>query len=178
MKHTILAAAIGLFALPCFAQGYANNSSPTIGLSYTSLKIKLDDLPNADWKTDAIGIQGSIPLTDNIWTEAKLLTGTNSNTSFGVRMDLDHYIGVNLLGRLPILTTGFSLYGSVGVGSTRLTASAPGFADESYSDSGLGYGFGLMYSTGPLDLRVGYESLYSDEGIEVDGMNLSGSYRF
>lgn len=166
-----------LFAMPASAQQATNKPSPFIGLTHTSLKIKFDDLPNTTWRTDAVGVNAGVPLTNNVWLEAKALKGINGTTQNNVRMELDHYLGINLLGRLPIITTGFSLYGSIGAGKTKLTASAPG-VQANASDTGLGYGFGVMYSTGPLNFRIGYENLYSDDGTEIDGVNVGGSYRF
>ena len=166
-----------LFAMPASAQEATHKPSPFIGLTHTSLKIKFDDLPDTTWRTDAVGVNAGIPLTDNVWLEAKALKGTSGTTQNNVRMELDHYLGINLIGRLPIITTGFSLYGSIGAGKTKLTASGPGF-QASASETGLGYGFGVMYSTGPLNFRIGYENLYSDEGAEIDGVNVAGSYRF
>ncbi|MCE2744545.1 MAG: porin family protein [Burkholderiales bacterium] len=151
--------------------------SPFIGITQTSLKIKLDTLPNATWKADAIGVNAGLPLTNNIWLEAKGLKGTNSTSINNTRRELDHYIGLNLVGRLPIISTGFSLYGSVGAGQTKLSTTGPGI-QTSESNSSLGYGFGVMYNTGPFNFRVGYESLFNDDGIEIDGMNVSGGYRF
>ena len=181
IKTVIATAAVAtfstLFSMPAFAQDATQKPSPFIGLTHTSLKIKLDDLPNTTWRTDAIGVTAGIPLTNNVWLEAKALKGTSGTTQSNIRMELDHYLGINLIGRLPIITTGFSLYGSVGAGKTKLTASAPGF-QASESDTGLGYGFGVMYNSGPFNFRVGYENLYSDDGTEIDGMNVAGSYRF
>jgi hypothetical protein len=58
-----------------------------------------------------------------------------------------------------------------------LSTTGPGIA-RSESNSSLGYGFGVMYNTGPFNFRVGYESLFNDDGIEIDGVNVGGGYRF
>lgn len=179
---TLIASATAAFlstlvAVPAFAQEVTYKPSPFIGLTHTSLKIKFDELPDTTWRSDAVGVTAGIPLADNVWLEAKALKGTNSTTQSNIRMELDHYLGINLVGRLPIISTGFSLYGSVGAGKTKLTTSTPGF-QTSESDTSLGYGFGVMYNNGPFNFRVGYENLYSDEGTEIDGVNVSGLYRF
>lgn len=166
-----------LFSVPATAQNALQGPSPSLGLVHTSLKIKFDDLPNTTWKADAIGVNAGLPLTNNVWLEAKALKGINSTTQGNVRMELDHYLGINLVGRLPITTTGFSLYGSVGAGKTKLTASAPGL-DGSASETGMSYGYGVMYNTGPFNLRIGYENLYNEDGAEIDGWNVGASYRF
>ena len=177
LKTTILACSVAFVSHTVAAQGNQPKSSPFIGLTQTSLKIKFDELPNNSWKTDAIGVNAGFPLTTNLWLEAKALKGTSGSSQGNVRIELDHYLGINLVGRAPIATTGFSFYGSIGAGQTKLTASAPGLRVKE-SDSSLSYGFGAMYNTGPFNFRIGYENLYSDDGVEIDGVNIGGSYRF
>lgn len=172
-----LALLLGTTAHNAAAQGTQTTLRPFIGLTQTSLKIKFDNLPNSSFRSDAIGLTGGLPLTENLWLEAKALKGTSGDTLGVNRVELDHYLGASLVGRLPIISTGFSLYGSVGAGVTKLSANGNG-TQASESDTGLGYGFGLMYSTGALNLRIGYESLYSQDGVEIDGVNVGGSYRF
>lgn len=153
------------------------NPSPFIGIIQTSLKIKFDKLPNETWKADAIGVNAGLNVTNNIWLEAKALKGTSSTSVNNTRRELNHYLGFNLVGRLPIISTDFSLYGSVGAGQTKLTTTGPGIR-TSQSGSSWNYGFGVMYNTGPLNLRIGYESLFNDGGTEIDGVNIGGSYHF
>lgn len=166
-----------LIASPAAAQDLSKKSSPFVGLAQSSLKIKLNDLPDASWKANAVGVNAGIPITDHLWLEAKALKGTSNSTNNILQIELDHYLGASLVGRWPIISTGFSLYGSVGAGKIKLTGSIPG-VQVSESDSSLSYGFGVMYTTGPLNLRVGYENLYSDDDLEIDGLNVAGTYQF
>ena len=45
-------------------------------------------------------------------------------------------------------------------------------------DTGMSYGGGVQYDMGNLGLRAGYESIYDSNGIEVDGIKITGIYRF
>lgn len=173
----ILVFILMFYAAPAAAQDWSKKTSPFIGVAHSSLKIKLDELPNFTRKIDAVGVNAGIPITDHFWLEAKVLKGIDNKTIDNLRIELDHYVGASLVGRLPIISTGFSLYGSVGAGKVKLTRSIP-TEQISASETGVNYGFGLMYSTGPLNFRVGYENLYSDEGADIEGLNVGGSLQF
>ncbi|HEX4856867.1 MAG TPA: porin family protein [Limnobacter sp.] len=157
-------------ASPAFAEG------PYLGATYNSLGITDSRIGGVELDVDTLGIVGGYELSPNLAVEARLLGGVDEENSGGFGAEVDSYLGANLLGKIP-LNNQFSLYGTVGYGFLDANISGPGF-NTSDDDGGLSYGAGVMYKTGTVNIRAGYEQLYDRDNIEVDGLNLTATFAF
>lgn len=171
MKKLICAAALATAAAsPAFAEG------PYLGAAYNSLAITDSRIGGVELDVDTLGVVGGYELSPNLAIEGRLLTGVDEETSGAFRAEIDSYIGANLVGKLP-LNNEFSLYGTLGYGFLDANISGPGF-NTSDDDGGINYGGGVMYTTGNVNIRAGYEMLYDNDNIEADGLNLTATFAF
>ncbi|MCR2746210.1 porin family protein [Limnobacter parvus] len=171
MKKLICVAALATAAAsPVFAEG------PYLGAAYNNLSITDSRIGGVELDVDTLGVVGGYELSPNLAIEGRLLTGVDEETSGPFRAEIDSYIGVNLLGKLP-LNNEFSLYGTLGYGLLDANISGPGF-NTSDDDGGMSYGGGVMFTTGNVNIRAGYEMLYDKDNIEAEGLNLTATFAF
>lgn len=164
MKKLITAAALLVAAAsPALAQG------PYLGANYNNLSV-------GDLDVSTAGIVAGYELSPNLAVEGRLATGVEDDNFGPFRAEVDSYMGVNLLGKVP-LTNNFSLYGTLGYGSLDASVNGPGFS-SSGSDESVNYGGGVMYTAGNVAVRAGYEMLYDKDNIEADGLNLTATFAF
>ena len=169
-KHMVLALSLMAASTAAVAQ-----TSFYATADYTAYDLEVSGGGSASF--GALGVAGGVKLNEFLAAEVRLATGANDeDLGNGVSFGLESYIGAQLVGSLP-LDKNFSLYGTLGYGEAEVQASQ-GNVRITDSDTGLSYGAGVQYDMGNLGLRVGYESIYDSNGIEVDGFKLTGIYRF
>lgn len=169
MKKIFLASILALSATAASAQGlYA-------GVQYSGTQLKEDGTAlKAD--LNGFGVVGGYHINENVAVEGRYLTGVGSDTIQGAKVELDDYIGVNLIGSIP-LGDGFSGYGSVGYGQASIKLSGGG-ASVRESDSSVSYGIGLQYKMTNYTIRGGYESLYDKDSLSAQGVTVTVARHF
>ncbi|MBL8557539.1 MAG: porin family protein [Hyphomonadaceae bacterium] len=150
---TALAAAIG-FAAPAQAQtgAYVNGG-------YTHYDA--DDVTLG-------GVTGRLGYRfhPNVAVEGEASFGVKDDNVGPVNVELDHAIGVFGVGILPV-TPNFEVFGRVGYGQVKASASVPGFA-VSADEDGFAFGGGAQYMfTDKFGVRGDYTRLEGDD----DGVN-------
>lgn len=166
---------LGVFAMALASSAMAEGMYAGIG--YNSLDLTSSSAPgfvaNVDMLSGVLGYR----LNSHWAVEGRLGVGVNDDSFNASRLELDSYLGANVLGQLP-LNRAWSLYGTLGYGFAEFSgrnAAGLGFNDDGGS---VNYGLGVQFSTGPYSVRAGYENLYSKGGSEADGLAITATYRF
>lgn len=169
MKKILFASVLAISATTASAEGFY------AGAQFVSVELEEDSLGlSAD--LNGLGLLGGYRFNENIAIEGRYITGVGDDTILGVKTELESYVGVNLLGNIP-LAEGFSLYGSLGYGNATIRLSDNTGAVED-DDSSVSYGAGLQYTAGNFALRGGYESLYDKDGVSAAGLNVTATFSF
>jgi outer membrane immunogenic protein len=103
----------------------------------------------------------------NFAVEGEASIGVNDDTIGGATVELDHAVGVFGVGVVPV-TPDFEVFGRVGYGQVKASASVPGVS-VSADDDGFAFGAGAQYMLTPkFGLRGDYTRLEGeDDGIDT-----------
>ncbi|MCQ8895434.1 porin family protein [Limnobacter humi] len=159
------------FSTPSMADGiYA-------GVGYNNLDLTSESAPGFKANVDLLSAILGYKINPNLAVEGRIGAGVNDDTFGASSLEVDSYMGANVLGTLPLSAHNWSLYGTLGYGyaSFKGRANGVGFKDDKGS---LNYGAGVMYSTGPYSVRAGYEALYDRGNSQADGFALTATYAF
>ena len=103
----------------------------------------------------------------NFAVEGEASFGVKDDTVGAVNVELDHSIGVFGVGILPV-TPEFDVFGRVGYGQVKASASVPGF-NVAADEDGFAYGAGAQYMFTPkFGVRGDYTRLEGqDSGVDT-----------
>lgn len=162
-------------SLSCFA------ASNYIGLDYVWSDIKIADesaTPGATALT--IGTSGKGRLT-NIYLEAQYLIANTSDNIHSINFDLEQSKAVYLLLKSDS-RDGYSIDVALGYAYNDLNINGP---DNTYNGSDQYNGFSwkaaINYQVPFLQnsqVKLGYQSLYHQDGLDISGISLGVSYHF
>jgi len=103
----------------------------------------------------------------NFAVEGEASFGVKDDNVGAVNVELDHAVGVFGVGILPV-TPQFDIFGRVGYGQVKASASVPGF-NVAADEDGFAYGAGAQYMLTPkFGLRGDYTRLEGqDDGVDT-----------
>lgn len=172
MKKLILATAL---LLPLSAMSMTLDKSRLyMGGSYSNIDIQSDGV-SVDLST--LSVVGGFRVNRFVALEGRLGQGQSKGNLGGAVVEVDRYVGLNLVGTYPLGDENFRLYGSLGYNDIELTLSAPGILGSDSYDS-VNYGLGISYVVGPLEYRIGYENFYDKDNVKADGYTITVNYTF
>jgi len=164
--------ALSLFTLStqCFAD------ETYIGIDYMLTDI---ELASENVKPNAIALRAGVS-NNNMAFEAQYLVG-NTDDAYRMEFDLEQSVALYFVMQSDT-RDGFGIDVSVGYAMTDLTVSGP---EETYNgeDNYNGFSWGVaMRQQIPYfeqaSIRLGYQSLYKDDDIEISNISLGFIYNF
>jgi len=169
-----------LVILPCISLPCLSASN-YIGLDYIWSDIKIADesaTPGATALT--IGTSGKGQLT-NMYLEAQYLIANNSDNIYSINFDLEQSKAVYLLLKSDS-RDGYSIDIALGYAYNDLNISGP---DNTYNGSdeynGFSWKAAINYEVPYLknsQIKLGYQSLYNKDDLDISGISLGISYHF
>ncbi|WP_159572929.1 porin family protein, partial [Limnobacter sp. 130] len=139
MKKLILASAL---LLPVSAMSMTLDKSRLyMGGSYSNIDIQSDGV-SVDLST--LSVVGGFRVNRFVALEGRLGQGQSKGNLAGAVIEVDRYLGLNLVGTYPLGDENFRIYGSLGYNDLELTLSAPGLRGSNSYDS-VNYGLGISY---------------------------------
>ena len=147
-----------------------------VGLDYMLTDI---ELASENAKPSAIAVRAGVS-NNNMAFEAQYLVG-NTDDIYRMEFDLEQSVALYFIMQSDI-RNGFGMDVSVGYAMTAMTVSGP---EETYNDEDHynGFSWGIsMHQQIPYfeqaSIRLGYQSLYKDNNIEIANISLGFTYNF
>jgi hypothetical protein len=175
IKKSVVVLILSNMSLSCFAE------SNYIGLDYVWSDIKIADesaTPGATALT--IGTSGKGQLT-NMYLEAQYLVANNSDNIHNINFDLEQSKAVYLLLKSDS-RDGYSIDVALGYAYNDLNINGP---ENTYNGSdeynGFSWKAAINYEVPYLkgsQIKLGYQSLYSKDDLDISGISLGISYHF
>ncbi|WP_306480872.1 porin family protein [Limnobacter sp.] len=172
MKKLMIATA---FLLPFSAMSMTLDKNRLyMGGSYSNIDIQSDGV-SVDLST--LSVVGGFRVNRFVALEGRFGQGQSKGNLAGAVVEVDRFVGLNLVGTYPLGDDNFRLYGSLGYNDIELTGSVPGSSISGSVDS-VNYGLGISYVVGPLEYRIGYENFYDKDSVKADGYTITVNYTF
>jgi len=175
LKIPVVLSVLSSFSFSCFS------ASNYIGLDYVWSDIKVANesaTPQATAVT--IGTSGKGKLT-NMYFEAQYLRANNSDNIYHINFDLEQSTALYLLLKSES-RSGYTIDVALGYAYNDLTVTGP---ENTYNGSDQYNGFSwkaaINYQIPYLEnsqVKLGYQSLYNKDDLDISGISLGISYHF
>lgn len=157
--------------------GQCHADTTYFGVDYVLTDI---DIADENVKPNASAIRLGVS-NNNMAFEAQYLVANNTDNIYRLEFDIEQSVGLYFVMKSDI-NDGFGLDISLGYAMTDMTVTGP---EDTYNgeDHYNGFSWGLaIHQQVPYlkqtDIRLAYQSLYKESGIEITGIYLGLTYEF
>jgi len=151
--------------------------TPYIGLDYVLPEITIN---NEDTEPKAAALRLGVS-NNNMAFAAQYLTSLSTDNIYNIEFDIEESIALFFVMQSDVVN-GFGLDVSLGYAQTEITVAGP---EETINDDfqyrGFAWGVAVHQDIPYLDntqVRLGYQSLYNKDDIEITAISLGFTYQF